>query len=554
MKDFLLLALLFFLSITIVGYYLFCLFIKNESFIFKKYEALQSKVLRLFHMKDNAQTTKQYLLGFMMTNFLMVLFTYVILRTQKYLPFNPNHIDNMDSSLAFNTVISFITNTNLQHYAGETGLSYFSQMVVITFLMFTSAGSGFCIALAFIRRLLGNQDKLGNFNLDLIKFIAMVLIPLSIIVSLILIQQGAIQTLKSNLTFKTIEGTYQSIARGPVASLESIKHLGTNGGGFFGANSSTPFENPSVITNIVEMISMMVIPGSIFVMFSFALKYYNKTSQKQALFYIGILISIVFVMFLSNQYFEQHSNMPGIQHELNMEGKEVRFGISQSSLFSTITTSFTTGTVNNMHDSQTALGGMIPLILMMMNSVFGGEGVGFLNFFMYVLLTLFIAGLMIGRTPQLFGKKIESKEMKLVSLALIIHPALILGFSALAVLYPNIHETITNPGAHGLSQILYEYTSSSANNGSGFEGLGDNTAFWNITTGIAMFFGRYPAMILQLYVASSLSQKSQRSTNNELAIDTPTFNVLLVVIIIIFSALTFLPVLTLGPISEYITR
>lgn len=554
MKDFLLLALLFFLSITIVGYYLFCLFIKNESFIFKKYEALQSKVLRLFHMKDNAQTTKQYLLGFMMTNFLMVLFTYVILRTQKYLPFNPNHIDNMDSSLAFNTVISFITNTNLQHYAGETGLSYFSQMVVITFLMFTSAGSGFCIALAFIRRLLGNQDKLGNFNLDLIKFIAMVLMPLSIIVSLILIQQGAIQTLKSNLTFKTIEGTYQSIARGPVASLESIKHLGTNGGGFFGANSSTPFENPSVITNIVEMISMMVIPGSIFVMFSFALKYYNKTSQKQALFYIGILISIVFVMFLSNQYFEQHSNMPGIQHELNMEGKEVRFGISQSSLFSTITTSFTTGTVNNMHDSQTALGGMIPLILMMMNSVFGGEGVGFLNFFMYVLLTLFIAGLMIGRTPQLFGKKIESKEMKLVSLALIIHPALILGFSALAVLYPNIHETITNPGAHGLSQILYEYTSSSANNGSGFEGLGDNTAFWNITTGIAMFFGRYPAMILQLYVASSLSQKSQRSTNNELAIDTPTFNVLLVVIIIIFSALTFLPVLTLGPISEYITR
>lgn len=554
MKDFLLLALLFFLSITIVGYYLFCLFIKNESFIFKKYEALQSKVLRLFHMKDNAQTTKQYLLGFMMTNFLMVLFTYVILRTQKYLPFNPNHIDNMDSSLAFNTVISFITNTNLQHYAGETGLSYFSQMVVITFLMFTSAGSGFCIALAFIRRLLGNQDKLGNFNLDLIKFIAMVLMPLSIIVSLILIQQGAIQTLKSNLTLKTIEGTYQSIARGPVASLESIKHLGTNGGGFFGANSSTPFENPSVITNIVEMISMMVIPGSIFVMFSFALKYYNKTSQKQALFYIGILISIVFVMFLSNQYFEQHSNMPGIQHELNMEGKEVRFGISQSSLFSTITTSFTTGTVNNMHDSQTALGGMIPLILMMMNSVFGGEGVGFLNFFMYVLLTLFIAGLMIGRTPQLFGKKIESKEMKLVSLALIIHPALILGFSALAVLYPNIHETITNPDAHGLSQILYEYTSSSANNGSGFEGLGDNTAFWNITTGIAMFFGRYPAMILQLYVASSLSQKSQRSTNNELAIDTPTFNVLLVVIIIIFSALTFLPVLTLGPISEYITR
>lgn len=554
MKDFLLLALLFFLSITIVGYYLFCLFIKNESFIFKKYEALQSKVLRLFHMKDNAQTTKQYLLGFMMTNFLMVIFTYVILRTQKYLPFNPNHIDNMDSSLAFNTVISFITNTILQHYAGETGLSYFSQMVVITFLMFTSAGSGFCIALAFIRRLLGNQDKLGNFNLDLIKFIAMVLMPLSIIVSLILIQQGAIQTLKSNLTFKTIEGTYQSIARGPVASLESIKHLGTNGGGFFGANSSTPFENPSVITNIVEMISMMVIPGSIFVMFSFALKYYNKTSQKQALFYIGILISIVFVMFLSNQYFEQHSNMPGIHHELNMEGKEVRFGISQSSLFSTITTSFTTGTVNNMHDSQTALGGMIPLILMMMNSVFGGEGVGFLNFFMYVLLTLFIAGLMIGRTPQLFGKKIESKEMKLVSLALIIHPALILGFSALAVLYPNIHETITNPGAHGLSQILYEYTSSSANNGSGFEGLGDNTAFWNITTGIAMFFGRYPAMILQLYVASSLSQKSQRSTNNELAIDTPTFNVLLVVIIIIFSALTFLPVLTLGPISEYITR
>ena len=554
MKDFLLLSVIFFLSISIIGYYLFLLFIKSDSLLYKKYELIEYRMLRLLRMSYSKQSTKEYLLTFIMTNLIMALLTYIILRTQKHLPLNPNHIDNMDAGLAFNTVISFITNTNLQHYAGETGLSYLSQMVVITFLMFTSAGSGFCIALAFIKRLFSNQDKVGNFNLDLTKFIMMVLLPLSIIVSLLLVQQGSVQTLKSTITLKTLEGTYQSIARGPVASLESIKHLGTNGGGFFGANSSTPFENPTVITNIIEMISMMLIPGSIFVMFTFALKYYKATSQKQAFYYIGILFAIVCVMFFSNQIFEQHSHTSPIQDAMNMEGKEVRFGITQSSLFSTITTSFTTGTVNNMHDSQTALGGMIPLILMMMNSIFGGEGVGFLNFFMYVLLTLFIAGLMIGRTPQIFGKKLESKEMKLVSLALIIHPAIILGFSAIATLYPHALEAVTNPGAHGLSQIVYEYTSSSANNGSGFEGLGDNTPFWNYTTGLAMFLGRFPAMILQLFTASLLAKKLQRSTDNELAIHTPVFNTLLVIIVIIFSALTFLPVLTLGPISEFITR
>ncbi|ARQ05925.1 potassium-transporting ATPase subunit KdpA [Macrococcoides canis] len=554
MKDFLILSVLFFLSISIIGYYMFLLFIKKESKLFQKYELLEFKMLGVFRASYSKQSTKEYLFSFIMTNFLMVILTYIVLRTQKYLPFNPNHIENMDAGLAFNTVISFITNTNLQHYAGETGLSYFSQMVVITFLMFTSAGSGFCIALAFIRRLFGNQDKVGNFNLDLTKFILMVLMPLSIVVSLLLVQQGSVQTLKGTLTFKTLEGTFQSIARGPVASLESIKHLGTNGGGFFGANSSTPFENPTIITNITEMISMMLIPGSIFVMFGLALKYYKATSQKQAYYFIGILFAIVCIMFFSNQTFEQYSHISPLNGQMNMEGKEVRFGITQSALFSTITTSFTTGTVNNMHDSQTALGGMIPLILMMMNSIFGGEGVGFLNFFMYVLLTLFIAGLMIGRTPQIFGKKLESKEMKLISLALIIHPAIILGFSALATFYPHAQEAVTNPGAHGLSQILYEYTSSSANNGSGFEGLGDNTSFWNYTTGLAMFLGRFPAMILQLYTASLLAKKLQRSTDNELVIDTPIFNTLLLIIVVIFSALTFLPVLTLGPISEFITR
>lgn len=545
------LIIAFLIIATLIAGYLYQIYFNTQSFLYVHYTHLETSITRMLRLKNQPQSATDYFKSLLMTNGLASLLCYILLRIQHVLWLNPNHVKNMSPDLAFHTVISFVTNTNLQHYAGETSLSYFSQMAVITFLMFLSAGSGFCIALAFIRRMTGNQEVIGNFHSELIKWIVLVLLPLSGLLNLLLMHEGVIQTLSKNIQFTTIDHQIQSIALGPVASLESIKHLGTNGGGFFSANGAMPFENPTILTNIVEMISMMVMPGAVFILFGIVLYKKKLPSRKQTFYFVGLLLAIFLLCFLVNLGAEHMGNphFPGG----NMEGKETRFGLMQSALFTTVTTSFTTGAVNNMHDAQTALGGMVPLVLMMMNAIFGGEGVGFLNFMTYVLLTLFIAGLMIGRTPQLFGKRLESKEMTCISMILIIHPLIILSFTSLALIFPNATAAMTNPGAHGFSQILYEYTSASANNGSGFEGLQDHTAFWNITTGLAMFLGRYPVMLLQLFIASMLARKPIQNTANEMAIDTPIFTVLLVVILITISALTFLPALVLGPIGEFLT-
>lgn len=373
----------------------------------------------------------------------------------------------------------------------------------------------------------------------------------------------------SNFTLHTIEGKLQDIAVGPVAALEAIKHLGTNGGGFFGANSATPFENPTILTNIVEMISMMILPGACVVTFGHMIhdKKKEKAEAPKKKLWIGrqgaVLfgaMSILFLVGLTICYCSESagnsviSDLGIAQTEGSMEGKEVRFGVAQSSLFTTVTTSFTTGTVNNMHDSLTPLGGMVPMLHMMLNCVFGGKGVGLMNIIMYVILAVFICGLMVGRTPEYLNKKIEGKEMKLVAIVILIHPLLILGFSALAVAVPDGLAGITNPGYHGLSQVLYEYASSAANNGSGFEGLADNSAFWNITTGIAMFFGRYIAIVAQLAIAGSLLAKRKvNETIGTLRTDNVTFMIILVFIVYIFAALTFFPALALGPVAEHLS-
>ena len=392
--------------------------------------------------------------------------------------------------------------------------------------------------------------------------------------------QGVIQNFNSNILIKTIEGKNQELGAGPVAALEAIKHLGTNGGGFFGANSSTPFESPNIISNIIELISMMLLPGSC--VFIFGKMAHDKFIKKSASeneqipehtdkamakkVWLGkegqsifIAMSILFVIGLGICYHNElngvnGASLSGISHNMgNMEGKEMRFGIAQSSLFTTVTTSFTTGTVNNMHDTLTPLGGLVPLLHMMLNVVFGGAGVGLMNMLIYAILAVFICGLMIGKTPEYLGKKIEGNEMKLAALSIIIHPLLILGFSALAVSINPGLEGITNPGFHGLSQILYEYSSSAANNGSGFEGLADNTIFWNITCGLVMFFGRYLAIIIQLAIAGNLSKKIDISeTAGTLKTNNLTFSIILVIIVYIFAALTFLPVLALGPIAEWL--
>lgn len=519
----------------------------------------------------------QYAVALLTTNAVMVFIGYLILRIQSISILNPNGIASMEETLSFNTIISFMTNTNLQHYSGESGLSYFSQLMVITFMMFVSAASGYAACIAFIRGLAGKtKEYVGNFYMDMVRVITRILLPFSFVGGLLLVWQGVPQNLSANIVVDTIEGMKQTIATGPVAAVEIIKHLGTNGGGFFGANSTTPMENPTMLSNLIELYSMMLLPGACVITFgkmvrdrkaqaalendaavksSLTTKFFGREGRS-----VFLAMGILFVIGLSVCFWAESQGNPALanvgltQSMGSMEGKEVRFGIAQSAMFTTTTTSFTTGTVNNMHDTLTPLGGMIPMLHMMLNVVFGGKGVGLMNMIMYAILAVFICGLMIGRTPEYLGKKIEGREMKLAALCIIIHPLLILAFSALAVAVPAGTEGITNPGFHGLSQVLYEYASSAANNGSGFEGLADNSYFWNITTGLVMFFGRYLSIVIQLAIAGSLMRKKFVSdTVGTLHTDNVAFAVILVFVVYIFAALTFFPALALGPIAEHLT-
>ncbi len=525
---------------------------------------------------------KQYAMALIGTNAVMIAIGYIILRIQSISLFNPNGIEEMEPTLAFNTIISFMTNTNLQHYSGESGLSYLSQMLVIIFMMFVSAASGYAACVAFIRGLAGKtKDNVGNFFADLVRITTRVLLPFSLVGGLLLVWQGVPQNFSENVVVQTLEGTYQVLAMGPVAALEIIKHLGTNGGGFFGANSTTPMENPTILSNLIELYSMMLLPGACVITFGKMVGDGRRQHQESKVSEnvlpahregitarlfgkegrsIFVAMGILFLVGLSLCYWAELQGNPALaeiglnQSVGSMEGKEVRFGIAQSALFTTVTTSFTTGTVNNMHDTLTPLGGMVPLLHMMLNCVFGGKGVGLMNMILYAILAVFICGLMVGRTPEYLGKKIEGREMKLTALAIIIHPLLILAFSALAVATAAGQAGITNPGFHGLSQVLYEYASSAANNGSGFEGLADNTCFWNITTGIVMFLGRYLPIVIQLAIAGSLMKKNYvNESAGTLRTSTVSFAVILVFVVYIFAALTFFPALALGPIAEHLT-
>ncbi|WP_255621459.1 potassium-transporting ATPase subunit KdpA [Clostridioides sp. ES-S-0006-03] len=545
---------IFMVLVIPMGKYLYHISTNQKTFGDKVFDKIDNGIYKVCSIdKKKEMNWKQYALALLVTNAVMVFIGYVILRTQSMHIFNPNGIKGMEQSLSFNTIISFMTNTNLQHYSGETGLSYLSQMTVIIYMMFTSAATGYAAAMAFVRGLVGKKKTLGNFYVDLIRITTRVLLPGALIVGIILVTQGVPQTFAGTETVTTIEGKFQDIAKGPVAALESIKHLGTNGGGFFGSNSSHPFENPTIISNIVEMLSMMILPGACVVAFGHMIK-----NKKQGWVVFGAM-SIIFLIGLMVCFRAESAGNPilsqlGLNQSMgSMEGKEVRFGIAQSALFTTVTTSFTTGTVNNMHDTLTPLGGLVPLLNMMLNVVFGGKGVGLMNMLMYAIIAVFLCGLMVGRTPEFLTKKIEGKEMKLIALLIILHPLLILMFSGLAVALPAGLEGISNPGFHGLSQVLYEFASSAANNGSGFEGLGDNTMFWNITTGIVMFFGRYVSIIILLAISSLLASKnSVNESIGTLRTDNFTFTIILVLVVLIVGALTFFPALALGPISEHL--
>jgi len=498
------------------------------------------------------QTWKEYAISLLLVNTFMILVVYTVFRTQAWLPLNPSAIGNMAPDLAFNTAISFMTNTNLQHYSGESGLSYFSQMIAILFMMFAAPASALSVAIAFMRGMTGKS--IGNFFTDFIKSITHVLLPVAVVAGIIFVLLGVPQTLDPTVTATTLEGEKQEIARGPVAAFLSIKEFGNNGGGFFGVNSAHPFENPNGLSNMLQIVLMLLLPVSL--PFTYSRMIGNKREGRM----LFASMSLLFVVFLSIALISEQQGNPAFNDfTLNseneyLEGKEVRFGVEMSTLYAIVTTASETGAVNTMHDTLTPISGMLALSNMLLNTVYGGVGAGFINVMMYVLIAVFLSGLMVGRTPEYVGKKIEGKEMKLIAVTLILQPLLILGFTAVALTTKLGLDGISNPGFHGLTQVLYEYTSSAANNGSGFEGLGDATVFWNISTGLVMYIGRFFGLITLLAVASSLSQKQLvPQTSGTFKTDTPLFGGILIGTMFVVGALTFFPVLVLGPVAEFLT-
>lgn len=478
---------------------------------------------------------------------------FLIQLAQGVLIFNPESMEGVSPwHLALNTAVSFMTNTNWQAYGGEATMSYFTQMMALTVQNFLSAATGLAVAVALIRGLARKKaGTIGNFWVDLVRSTVWVLLPLSILFTMLLVQQGVIQNLSPYAVVQTLEGAEQKIAMGPVASQEAIKMLGTNGGGFFNANSAHPFENPTPLTNFLEILSIFLIPAALVIAYG-----HMVGNRRQGLAVLAAMTILFIMMLLSNYYSELYGNplvaSLGTSGQSAMEGKEVRFGIGGSSLFAVATTAASCGAVNAMHDSFTPLGGLIPLLQMLLGEViFGGVGAGFYSVMVYVLLTVFIVGLMVGRTPEYLGKKIEAREMKMAVVAILIPSAVILVFTAIAAVIDAGVSSIANPGPHGLSEILYAFASGAGNNGSAFGGLAVNTLFYNLMMSAAMLLGRFGVILPVLAIAGSLAEKKISppgpgtfSTTGSL------FVVLLASVVLIVGALTFLPVLALGPIVE----
>ncbi|SJN46837.1 potassium-transporting ATPase subunit KdpA [Sphingobacterium sp. JB170] len=496
---------------------------------------------------------KQHLIALLTINMVWFLLGMLILMTQGSLPLNPDKNPSMSADLAFNTVISFVVNCNLQHYSGESGLSYLGQYWLM-FLQFVSAGTGMAAAVVVFRAF---RDKsatsLGNFYTYFVKSCTRILLPISFVVAIILAFEGTPMTFEGKDTITTLQGDRIEVSRGPAAAFVPIKHVGTNGGGFFGVNSAHPFENPSYLSNMVEMIAQLLVPMAMI----FAFGYFIRR-RKLSWMIFGVMTVGFLMLAVPNINMEMNGNPAiaamGVDNSLGaMEGKEIRLGAPASGFWSIVTTVISTGSVNSMHDSSMPLSGMNELLAMMINSFYGGVGVGILNFFVFIILAVFISGLMVGRTPEFLGKKVEAGEMKIAMIIALLHPFLILVGTALAAALPQYTTaTLNNPGFHGLSEMLYEYTSSSANNGSGFEGLGDNTIWWNISTGFVLILSRFLPIIGPVAIAGLLAQKKFiPEGEGTLKTDTSTFGLMVLAVIAIVAALSFFPVLALGPIAEY---
>jgi len=550
-------AIIFFLIVLAItkplGSYMARVFQGERTWLSSIFVPFEKLIYRLCGVREDEEMTwYAYALSMLAFSLIGLAYLYILLRTQKWLPFNPQHIDNMAPDLAWNTAVSFTTNTNWQFYSGETAMSYLSQMAGLAWHNFVSAATGIAIAVAVVRGLVRTNVKtLGNFWVDLTRCSLYVLLPISIVIGLFLVSQGMPQNFHAYQSVKSIEGFAQSITGGPMASQEVIKELGTNGGGFVNANSASPNENPTALSNLIEMLLIFSLGAGLTYMYG---KMVKDTRQGWAIF---SAMAILFFVAFTVAYWAEAAGNPIVHHMgvagANMEGKECRFGAPASALFATVTTDTSCGAVNAMHDSFMPLGGLIPLVNMQLGEiVFGGVGSGLYGMIVFVVLTVFIAGLMVGRTPEYLGKKVERREVQFAILAALVTPVLCLVPTAIAAVLPAGLATLNNGGPHGFSEILYAFTSTNANNGSAFAGLGPNL-FYNLMTGVNMMFGRFAVAVPALALAGALAgKKSVPESSGTFTTHSPIFVALLIGVIVIVGALTFLPADSLGPIVEHL--
>ena len=562
-QELLAIALIFGVSVLLalpLGRYLAAIY-RNERSWSDFMGPLERGLFRLAGINpDREMTWQQHLVAMLTINGLWFVYAMAVLCLQGSLPLNPDGNPSMSPDQAFNTAISFLVNCNLQHYSGESGLSYLSQIVVIMFLQFLTAATGMAACVVVFSALReGSHEKLGNFYNYFVRSLTRVLLPISAVVALVLVFQGTPMTFAGKLPVVSVQGDSTVVSRGPAAAMIAIKELGTNGGGFFGANSAHPLENPTFVTNAVENVALLLIPLAMV----FALGFYLKRPKLSSMVF-GVMTVGFLLLLAPAVYYEMHGNPAiarmGVNQNLGaLEGKEMRFGAAASAFWGITNTVISCGSVNSMHDSHMPLTGMTELLGMMTNAFYGGVGVGFLNFFVFIIIAVFISGLMVGRTPELLGKKIEAREMKIAIIVALLHPLLILAGTALSAhLYagnPTEYSAwLANPGYHGFSEILYEFASSAANNGSGFEGLGDNTPWWNISTGVVMLLSRYLPIIGPVAIAGLLARKKFiPESAGTLRVDTGTFGIMVFFVIWIIAALAFFPALALGPLAEHFT-
>ncbi len=534
--------------VPVLGTYIANVFLGKKTLLDPFLNPLERLIYQVSGIRlQRDMTGWQYARSLLITNLLMGIFVYLMISLQGVLPLNPMQLNAPRWDLTLHTTISFLTNTDQQHYSGENTLSYSSQVLALGFLMFTSAATGLAVSIAFIRGVTGRT--LGNFYVDLTRSITRILLPISLIGALLLLALGVPETLAGAQIITALEGGTQAIARGPVAHFEIIKQLGENGGGFFGVNSAHPYENPNGFSNLIETLAMVCIPTAL--IYTFGIFIQDK-KQAWLLFGMVFLIYSGLIMITAFGEFQGNSIVNSVlgQQVPNLEGKETRFGWAETALWAVTTTGTMCGAVNGMLDSFMPTGGFSTLSNLFLQIVWGGQGTGTVYLFIFLILTVFLTGLMVGRTPEFLGRKVEKREIILASVILLVHPIVILIPGAITLTYPQL-SGISNPGFHGISQVIYEYASAAANNGSGFEGLADNTFWWNLSCSVVLLAGRYiPIVALLLLAESLLNKQPVPETPGTLKTNSLLFTSVTTGVILILGALTFLPVLALGPVAE----